>query len=78
MKEVWTAKRAVRGIAVGWKNRTFCGSDSGRRLAAAIYTRIETCKLNDIEPRAEPGSSDHSCPQIAHRRFISARGRRPA
>lgn len=46
------AERAVRGIAVGRKNWTFCGSDSGGRRAATIYTLIETCKLNDVDPRA--------------------------
>ena len=46
------AERAIRGIAVGRKNWTFCGSDSGGRRAAAIYTLIETCKLNDVDPRA--------------------------
>ena len=46
------AERAVRGIAVGRKNWTFCGSDSGGRRTAAIYTLIETCKLNDVDARA--------------------------
>ena len=46
------AERAVRGIAIGRRNWTFCGSDSGGRRAAAIYTLIETCKLNDVDPRA--------------------------
>jgi transposase len=46
------AERAVRSIAMGRKNWTFAGSDSGGRRAAAIYTLIETCKLNDIDPRA--------------------------
>ena len=46
------AERAVRGIAVGRRNWTFAGSDSGGRRAAAIYTLIETAKLNKIEPRA--------------------------
>jgi len=46
------AERAVRGIAMGRKNWTFAGSDSGGRRAAAIYTLIETCKLNDVDPRA--------------------------
>ena len=45
------AERAIRGIAVGRRNWTFCGSDSGGRRAAAIYTLIETCKLNDVDPR---------------------------
>ena len=46
------AERAVRGVAVGGKNWTFCGSDSGGRRAAAIYTLIDTCKRNDVDPRA--------------------------
>ena len=46
------AERAVRGIALGRKNWTFAGSDSGGHRAAAIYTLIETCKLNDVDPRA--------------------------
>ncbi|MBU1210530.1 MAG: transposase, partial [Alphaproteobacteria bacterium] len=46
------AERAVRGIAVGRKNWTFAGSDSGGHRAAAIYTLIETAKLNDVDPRA--------------------------
>jgi len=46
------AERAVRGIAVGRRNWTFCGSDAGGRRAAAIYTLIETCRLNDVDARA--------------------------
>ena len=46
------AERAVRGIAVGRRNWTFCGSDSGGHRAAAMFTLIETCKLNDVDPRA--------------------------
>jgi transposase len=46
------AERALRGIAVGRKNWTFAGSDEGGRRAAALYTLIETCKLNDVDPRA--------------------------
>jgi transposase len=42
----------VRGIAVGRNNWTFAGSDTGGQRAAAIYTLIETCKLNDVDPRA--------------------------
>ena len=43
------AERAVRGSAVGRRNWTFCGSDAGGQRAAAIYTLIETCKLNDVD-----------------------------
>jgi transposase len=46
------AERALRGVAVGRRNWTFAGSDSGGRRAAAIYTLIETAKLNDVDPRA--------------------------
>jgi len=46
------AERALRGIAVGRRNWTFAGSDAGGRRAAALYTLIETCKMNGVDPRA--------------------------
>jgi transposase len=46
------AERALRGIAVGRHNWTFAGSDAGGRRAAAIYTLVETAKLNDVDPQA--------------------------
>jgi transposase len=46
------AERAIRPLAVGRHNWTFAGSDEGGRRAAAIYTLIETAKLNDIDPQA--------------------------
>ena len=46
------AERALRCVAIGRNNWTFAGSDEGGRRAAAIYTLIETAKLNDIDPRA--------------------------
>ncbi len=46
------ADRAVRCVAVGRKNWTFAGSDEGGHRAAAIYTLIETAKLNDVDPQA--------------------------
>ncbi|MDH6261802.1 hypothetical protein M2427_005751 [Bradyrhizobium sp. BR13661] len=46
------AERALRGIAIGRKNWTFAGSDTGSDRAAAIYTWIETCKMNDVNPQA--------------------------
>ena len=46
------AERALRGVAVGRRNWTFAGSDAGGHRAAAIYTLIETCKMNDIDPQA--------------------------
>ncbi|HEU4927457.1 MAG TPA: IS66 family transposase [Vicinamibacterales bacterium] len=46
------AERAVRGIAVGRRNWTFCGSDTGGERAAVIFTLIETAKLCGVDPRA--------------------------
>ncbi len=46
------AERALRVVAVGRRNWTFAGSDAGGQRAAAIYTLIETCKLNRVDPRA--------------------------
>ena len=39
-------------MALGRSNWTFAGSDAGGRRAAAVYTLIETCKLNDVDPQA--------------------------
>jgi transposase len=46
------AERALRGVAIGRHNWTFAGSDDGGRRAAAIYTLIETAKLNGVNPQA--------------------------
>ena len=46
------AERSIRGVAIGRKNYLFTGSDSGGNRAAAIYSLIETCKLNAIDPEA--------------------------
>ena len=46
------AERAIRPIAVGRRNWTFAGSDTGGHRAAAMYTLIETCRMNDVDPRA--------------------------
>ena len=45
-------ERAIRPLAIGRRNWTFAGSDEGGRRAAAMYTLIETCKLNQVDPRA--------------------------
>ena len=42
----------MRSIAVGRRNWLFAGSKTGGERAAAIYTVIETCKLNGVEPQA--------------------------
>jgi transposase len=46
------AERAMRPIAIGRKNWMFCGSDTGGERAAAMYTLIETAKLNRRDPEA--------------------------
>jgi len=47
-----TAERALRGIALGRKSWLFAGSDRGGQRAAAMYSLIITCKLNDVDPQA--------------------------
>lgn len=44
------AERAMRSVVLGRKNYLFAGSDEGGKRAAAIYSLIETAKLNDINP----------------------------
>jgi transposase len=63
------AERALRGVAVGRRNWTFAGSDRGGDRAAAIYTLIETCKLNGVDPQAWLGDvlariADHPAKRI--------------
>ena len=45
------AERALRGVAIGRKNYLFAGSDAGGRRAAAMYSPIESAKLNGINPQ---------------------------
>lgn len=64
------AERAMRSIAVGRKNWLFAGSDNGGRSAAAIYSLIETAKLNNINPwkylqKVLDTIQDHSSHKIA-------------
>ena len=44
------AEGAMRSIAIGRKNWLFAGSDRGGDTAAAMYSLIETAKLNNINP----------------------------
>ena len=46
------AENAMRPIAVGRRNYLFAGSDSGGERAAAIYTIVQTCQLNGLNPEA--------------------------
>jgi transposase len=46
------AENAMRAIALGRKNYLFAGSDAGGSRAAAIYTIVQTAKLNGVNPEA--------------------------
>jgi len=46
------AERAIRTVALGRKNWLFAGSHEGGLRAAALYSVIETAKLNGIDPEA--------------------------
>jgi len=46
------AERAIRPLALGRKNYLFAGSDKGGQRAAAIYSLIETARMNGIDPEA--------------------------
>jgi len=46
------AERALRGVALGRHNFLFMGSDAGGEHAAAMYSLVETAKLNGIDPEA--------------------------
>ena len=46
------AENAMRGIALGRKNWLFAGSDAGGERAAAMYSILQTAKLNDVNPEA--------------------------
>lgn len=42
----------VRPVALGRKNWMFAGSHEGAKRAAMMYSFMETCKLNNIDPYA--------------------------
>ena len=46
------AERALRGVSLGRKNYLFMGSDAGGQRAAALYSLVETAKLNGLDPMA--------------------------
>ena len=45
------AERALRCVAIGRKNYLFAGSDAGGRRPAALYSLIESAKLNGLNPQ---------------------------
>jgi transposase len=64
------AERAMRPPVLGRRNYLFCGSDTGGQRAACMYTIIETCKLNGINPEAYLANvlgriADHPMHQIS-------------
>jgi transposase len=64
------AERALRGVAIGRKNYLFAGSDAGGRRAAAMYSLIESAKLNGLNPHLYIADllariSDHPARHIA-------------
>src|SRR5271170_3372124 len=46
------AERALRCVAIGRKNYFFAGSDAGGHRAAAMYSLIESAKLNRLDPQS--------------------------
>jgi hypothetical protein len=42
----------VSCVALGRKSWLFAGSDRGGERAAIMLTLIQTCRLNDVDPRA--------------------------
>lgn len=45
------AERTIRHAVVGRKNYYGSGSHTGAATAATLFTIIESCKKNDIDPR---------------------------
>lgn len=43
-------ERQMRPVAIGRKNYLFAGSHDGARRAAALYSLLNTCKLNKVNP----------------------------
>jgi transposase len=46
------AERALRSVALGRKAWLFAGSERGGERAALMYSLIQTCKLNNVDPQA--------------------------
>ena len=63
-------ERALRGVAISRKNFLFVGNDAGGERAAAIYTLVETCKLNNVEPFAYLCDVLEKLPTWPHKRLF--------
>jgi transposase len=44
-------ENSIRGMAIGRKNYLFCGNHDSAENAAIMYSLIETCKAQDVNPR---------------------------
>jgi hypothetical protein len=43
-------ENAIRPVTLGRKNYMFQGNEQGARRAAILYSLLETCKKNDVDP----------------------------
>lgn len=46
------AERTIKPFKIGYKNWLFHGNERGAKASAVIYSLIETCKANKVEPYA--------------------------
>lgn len=46
------SERCIKGVVIGRKNYMFMGSTKGGKAAAIIYSLVETCKQNNVDPVA--------------------------
>ncbi len=58
-------ERAIRSVAIGRKNYLFAGNDGGGERDPSIYTLIEECKINGVEPFAYPLRCPRETAQLA-------------
>ena len=70
MLSATTRPSARCGAAIGRKNYLIAGSDAGGRRAAAMYSPIETAKLNGVNPQANLADvlariADHPAERVA-------------
>ena len=79
-------ERAVRGVALGRKNWLFCGSKSGGKRAAVMYSLVQSCKELGVEPYAYfadvlerlPTTAVSAVCELTPRRWLAAQPTSPA
>jgi transposase len=62
-------ERTIRGVALGRSNWTFAVSDSGGHRAALMFSLVETCKLNGVDPLAYLKDVLTRLPTLPHTRL---------